>query len=117
MSSLFEIHWADVPDHVYRGWALKLQQELIDLLPGDYDVTLTDLFRSSGMYDYGKSAIRIKHSSFKGVLIHDEVLIFPRSHSSTLLYTHISDFQRSISYDNVEMLAKDLQKNLLKNTI
>lgn len=118
LTSLLEVSWQNVPDNVYRRWALKLQQELIDLLPDDYEVNLTDLFLHAGQYSYGKSALRVKHSSFNGVIANGEVLVFPRDNDvCTLLYTYKSEYERSVSYDDISMLADDLQKNIQTNSV
>lgn len=115
---LLEVRWHDVPDHVYRGWALKLQQELIDLLSDDYEVNLTDLLLHAGQYNYGRSALRIKHPSFDGVIANSDVLVFPRDHEEcVLVYTYKNGYERSISYVDIEQLANDLQKNILTNSV
>lgn len=120
LTPLLEANWQDVPDHVYRRWALQLQQELIDLLPDDYEVNLTDLFLHAGQYSYGKSALRIKHPSFSGVIANGEVLVFPRDRGEcVLVYTYKSEYERSVSYDrhSLDQLAKDLQKNIKTNSV
>lgn len=117
LATLFEATWQEAPDHVYRQWALKLQQELIDLLPDDYEVNLTDLFLHAGQYQYGKLALRIKHPSYNGALSNGEALVFPRADYCTLLYTYKGDYERSVSYDDAEQLADDLHKHIQKNSV
>ncbi len=118
LTSLLEVRWEDTPDHVYRSWALKLQQELIDLLPDDYEVNLTNLFLHAGQYNYGKSALRIKHTSFEHVISNNEVLVFPRDQGEcVLVYTYKGEYERSVSYDSVESLATDLEKNIQTNSV
>jgi hypothetical protein len=118
LSPLLEVRWQDVPDHVYRGWALKLQQELIDLLPDDYDVNLTDIFLYAGLYTYGKSALRIRHSSFKDIIANGEVMVFPRDHGEcVLIYTYKQSYESSVSYPNAHQLATDLEKNIQTNSV
>lgn len=118
LTPLLEVNWQDVPDHVYRRWALKLQQRLIDLLPDDFEVSLTNMFLYAGQYNYGKAALRIRHPSFNGVIANGQVLVFPRDNDEcTLLYTYKNEYERSVSYTDIDQLVRDLQKDILTNSV
>lgn len=117
LTSLLEVSWHSASDHVYRQWALKLQQELIELLPDDFEVNLTDLFLHAGQYTYGKLALRIRHPSYNGVLSNGEAMVFPRENYCVLLYSYKCHRKRLIARNSPEQLADDLQYNVQTNSI
>lgn len=100
-----------------RHQALGIQADLIDLLPDDYSVNLTNLFSSAGLYTYGQFAVKVRHSSYAS-LVNGEAYVFPRGgNSMTLVYSFKGEYQRQVSYDNTHELATDLEKNIQTNSV
>ena len=99
-----------------RQLAFKLQQELVELLPDDFDVLVTQHFQTAGQYMYGKVAVKVKHPSYSN-LIGGYVLVFPHSSSAKLIYNYRGEFERAIEYDKVSELANDLEKNIQTNSV
>lgn len=103
-----------------RHRALEIQAELIDLLPDDYDVILTDLFHTAELYHSGKFAVVVKHPSYTSPygLNGGAVYIFP-THTSTMNVKFIpkGEYMRHVVYDNMHDLAIDLEKNIKINSV
>jgi hypothetical protein len=97
-----------------------LQQELIDELPEDYEVSLTNDVpdRISVM---GQAAVKVMHDSYDKNL-HGYVLVFPgipgRNNSRLrLVYRFKATDECCVIYSDAHELAVDLQKNIQTNSL
>lgn len=98
-----------------RHRALEIQAELIDLLPDNYDVTLTDIFHTVELYHSGKFAVVVKHHSYTSPfgLSGGAVYIFPTyTANMNVKFFPKGEYMRHIVYDDMQELATDLEKNI-----
>lgn len=104
------------PDPAERRRALKLQQELIERLPDDYDVSLASAD--------GEIAVKVKHSSYTGTITGPVFIFrvtFPVVNGAVkLVFTpKEAAYERELVYgrNELDILARDLQGNIQKNEL
>lgn len=105
------------PEHALRKQCLKIQTGLIELLPDDFDVNVSNLFSSAGLYRNGKHAVRVRHASYTS-LVNGELYVFPKTAATiALVYTYKGKLERHVTYDSIEDLATDIKGNVQTDTI